>query len=334
MTDMSTVGPKGSEDNAVVEGSTLRRAGVTSLNSADAATASTAGAALVGTIENTIDRTRNMSIDRSIDGAGDTTHTEVVRPASHDRWRRLWGGDTVARSRRRATVKVAGLLGCVGIVWALAVSPLLAAQEVHVEGLVNLTPAQIEAAGGFGVGTPLLLVRPDEVEARLEASPWIRSATVVRQFPQSISVTIVEREPVAAVARGSRWVTVDASGRAMQVTDVAPVGLPALTPADESEVTDVWLTGSARLAAGVIGFVPTAWRDAFSTWVIDDDGTLQARLDGGITVEFGVPARGQAKVVAALTVIAHSGRDRPGVLDVRVPEVPLWRGASGSSSVD
>ena len=337
MTAKSDMGTEGFNTSSAEEGATLRRRQQVTLTlapeGADGSAATVHTAVQLPPIPDVTASVPALAPGSvgSADGGGRSIRLgtepepELRGSAGPRRWRRLWGEDYATRSRRRRAVKVVALIGGVLAAWALSVSPLLAASSVEVSGLLNVTPEQVQAAAGIGPGTPLLLVRPSEIEARLEATPWIRSAEVTRNFPDSISVRVVERAPVAAVQRGDSWVTVDADGRALQVTRVAPTGLPALAVADVDEVGDVWLTGQARQVAKVLGYIPPDWRTTLANWSVDDQGALRATLEGGQVLVFGSSARGQAKVAAAIAVIAHAGRDRGGVLDVRVPEVPVWR---------
>ena len=251
---------------------------------------------------------------------------------SERRWRRLWGEDLATRQRRRAWARIVGATLVVAAGGAIAVSPLFAAQEVTVTGLVNLSPEQVLAAGGVGIGSPLVTIRPAAVEERLESTPWIQSASVHRGFPRALSIKIVERAPVAVIPRAARWVTVDSEGRALQVTKARPLGLPELNAASSADVTNTWIAGRTLAAVRMVSHLPTPWRDMFREWTAHSDGTVSARLKGGEVVEFGNTARAEAKVIAAVTVVAHASADRGGVLDVRVPEVPLWRAQTAESS--
>ena len=84
--------------------------------------------------------------------------------------------------------------------WWLLHSRLLSAKVVTVVGSVHTPAAEIEAVAGVSGHPPLLDVDSGAAEARLEQLPWVRSATVARQWPDGVKITVVEQTPVAAVA--------------------------------------------------------------------------------------------------------------------------------------
>jgi len=74
-------------------------------------------------------------------------------------------------------------------------------------------------------GTPVLLVDTDEVEAQLEAIPWVESARVTTRFPDSASIEIRERTPVVSMlGEDSRSRVLDADGRVLAVIDGQRMG--------------------------------------------------------------------------------------------------------------
>ena len=65
------------------------------------------------------------------------------------------------------------------------------------EGRHNQSLAQITQALAISRGAPLLLVDLKSTRTRLEKLPWIRMASVEREFPDTLRVRIAERRPLA-----------------------------------------------------------------------------------------------------------------------------------------
>lgn len=117
---------------------------------------------------------------------------------------------------------------------ALATSEEFTVHHVEIEGTTNTTPEAIAAALRPLEGRSLAELELREV-ARLSASdPWVRDASVRRQFPDTLRITVRERRPAAlAVVQGLVQV-VDEDGVPM-----GPAGpglaydLPVLTGLDK-----------------------------------------------------------------------------------------------------
>lgn len=85
-------------------------------------------------------------------------------------------------------------------------------EEVMLEGRHNESSAQIMQALDISRGAPLLTVDLKSARTRLEELPWIRVASVEREFPDTVRVRIVERRPLALWQRKNELVLVDDEG--------------------------------------------------------------------------------------------------------------------------
>tara|TARA_R110000868_G_scaffold4155_36_gene25601 strand:+ start:7467 stop:8339 length:873 start_codon:yes stop_codon:yes gene_type:complete len=88
----------------------------------------------------------------------------------------------------------------------------LKVDQILLEGRNHESSAQITRALGIERGVPLLTVDLERARARLEQLPWIRVASVEREFPGIIRVRIVERRPLALWQRQNELVLVDDQG--------------------------------------------------------------------------------------------------------------------------
>ena len=78
--------------------------------------------------------------------------------------------------------------------------PYFAVQEVAVRHHGRLSASDIRAAAGVEPGTSIWDVRHVDVEARLERTPWVRSARVWRELPHRVVLQVREYRPAAIVA--------------------------------------------------------------------------------------------------------------------------------------
>lgn len=95
-----------------------------------------------------------------------------------------------------------GLIG--GGVWLL-LSPLLSVEEVTTTGIVASSTHAALVDRGALAGTPMILIRPGEIEKALEADPWVRDAAVELDWPNRVLVRVEERVPTAWVETGGGW---------------------------------------------------------------------------------------------------------------------------------
>jgi hypothetical protein len=84
----------------------------------------------------------------------------------------------------------------------------------------------LQRALGVHLGDQMLDVDLGGAERRLEALPWVRTARVVRSWPSTLRVIVVERRPEARIADpDGRWWLADGTGRLLDVVAEPPPGL-------------------------------------------------------------------------------------------------------------
>jgi cell division protein FtsQ len=145
----------------------------------------------------------------------------------------------------------------VGVAWALLDSRLLVVRSVTVTGARTVPSAEVVAAAGVPLGTPLIRINTGQVARRVEGIRQIASATVTKDWPDGLAITIRERTPVVAVrtANGG-YDLVDPSGVIVRWAAARPAGMPLYL----TTVPGGALRGNPGLttAAAVLGELP-AW---------------------------------------------------------------------------
>jgi hypothetical protein len=104
----------------------------------------------------------------------------------------------------------------------------LSVRSITVEGCRRTSPDSIIRLSGVNKGEPLLRIDLDEIRTRVLRHPVVRDATVVRELPDTLRISVQERSPVAAVMEHD-FSLVDTNGVVVERVPVYPDGYPLIT---------------------------------------------------------------------------------------------------------
>lgn len=90
-----------------------------------------------------------------------------------------------------------------------------AVRTVDIRGLQNTPRNDVMRAAIAGADTSAFALDLAAIRARVEALPWVRSATVARRLPDTLVIEVVERTPFALWQRQGRLAVIDASGKVL-----------------------------------------------------------------------------------------------------------------------
>ena len=121
-----------------------------------------------------------------------------------------------------------------GVAWGakryMMTSPRFSVKSVAVEGNARLSPEEVARAGGIAIGDNVFALDLDDARRKVEADPWIKTATVTRKLPGAVVVKVVEHEPAAVVAIGDRLFLASRAGEVFkEVGSEDPLDFPVLT---------------------------------------------------------------------------------------------------------
>jgi cell division protein FtsQ len=228
------------------------------------------------------------------------------------------------RRRLRLLVAGASVLAVVAVVYAVVRSPLLDVDTIRVRGASNTPPAEVARAGGLDRHPQLVDLDHAKVAARIETLPWVQRATVVRRWPGTVEVTLLERTPLAAVpGDGGGWAMVDATGRVLEVDGEAPAGMPTITAPVAAPPPGSRVSTSTRGALLVLESMPGSLTTRITGIEVDDQGELKLRFEGAPPVRFGPPTSVRPKLVAVATLLSRTNLKGATGVDVRVPTAPV-----------
>jgi cell division protein FtsQ len=118
----------------------------------------------------------------------------------------------------------------VAATWAVLDSRFLVVRSVVVTGTHLVPKSQVLAAADIPEGLPLIRVNTSDSARRIERITQVQSATVTRDWPDRIVITVVEREPVLAVPAGGAFDLIDPTGVIVQSVPRQPAGMPRFVP--------------------------------------------------------------------------------------------------------
>ncbi len=212
---------------------------------------------------------------------------------------------------------IAVLAGLVAVVYF---TPLLSVRSVAVTGTTNAPQDRIAAAVAYLKGRPLLQLQQaqrDEAGVRVTAvSPWIDSATVTVQYPSTVVVHVVERNPVAYATLRGAPVLVDTKGTPFLQVPHAPPFTPKLTVASPA-ATDA----DTQAAMSVLMSLPEDLRGQVAEIGAQSPVAVRIVLRDERVVLWGDDSQPGAKAVALRMILTRPGHE----FTVVNPEVPTAR---------
>ena len=224
------------------------------------------------------------------------------------------------RSRRRKALAlivimlVLALLG--GSLWIMYFSTVLVTKRVKVAGTSELTAGQVSLAAQVPLGVPLARQDLDSIAQRTRTLSAIEAASVIREWPSTITVSVVERRPVLGVRRPEGYVLVDKSGVAYQTRQVLPpkvVLAVVVDPGDKPLLTEM---------ATVAAALPNKLRSRVDRMTASNRDAIALVLESGRTVTWGSSSDSKlkAQIVTALLM-----REPKSSIDVSSPHNPAVR---------
>lgn len=231
-------------------------------------------------------------------------------------------------ARRRAVLALAAVavLGAAAGLWALAHSRFLSARVVTVTGSVHTPVAEIERVAGLSSHPPMIDVDPGAMDARLDALPWVARASVTTHWPDGVTVSLVERRPVAVVAVTStsptRWAEIDRTGRVLAEVATRPPGLVLIVPPAPPGAPGSVLPALDLPALSVASTLPRAFSAQVTEVTEDGDGQVRLALSSPVSVVIGNSSHLDQKYEDVAAALAGAKLSAGDVIDVAAPGAP------------
>ncbi|MCB0993687.1 MAG: FtsQ-type POTRA domain-containing protein [Acidimicrobiales bacterium] len=228
------------------------------------------------------------------------------------------------RGRRRLAFIVAlVVVGCVvAATYGLLHSPAFDVDRILVDGTEHVSAESVVGVAGIELGAPMSELDLAAARDSIAALPWVDAVASEQNWPSEVRFTVTERAPVATLAVGTTWLTVDATGRVLESATEAPLGLVVLGRPTWAAEPGQWIPNEALAAVDLVGAMPPRLAElSRSAEVID--GEVWIDLAAGGRVRLGDEREMEQKLVSAVTVLLRVETACLDELDVRVPASPV-----------
>ena len=242
----------------------------------------------------------------------------------------------VQRTEGRKRLRRVGVLGAVvavgALLWWITLSPLLDVDAFRVQGAAHTGEAAVLDAIDIRRGDALLTADVGGAARALAALPWVATAKVRRAWPGAVSITVVERAPVAVIAaKGGGWVVVDRGGRQLAIEQEPALDLVRVAGRPLASRLGEDAGERYRGAIDLAAVVPGSMRTSIASLWPQRDGTIEATIElppgGTATALFGAPDQLESKLLALAAVLERADLGNVRIIDLRVPGAPaLTRG--------
>ena len=230
-------------------------------------------------------------------------------------------GTKKKRRMRRRIIWMLGLLLLVGGgLWGVYFSPFLDVDEIRFSGIANASTERISGITDDLIGDPMVRIDIEGISDQIRKLPWVKEVKIKRSWwGGDISVSVIERTPVAVQAIADGFALVSREGKILQNVSEAGVfpviegvanvegwlneAEPALETAEQ--------LGSTRDLAGQVRAI-----------VASESGEVFLDLIGGGWVRLGDSRELPEKLRSVRTVLQEVEVRCDQMLDVRSPLVP------------
>lgn len=205
-------------------------------------------------------------------------------------------------SKKLIAAVLAGLVALAvivtGVVWAF---PVFKVTEYDIIGTERLPVETVQEATGVAPGDNLVRVDAQEAAAGVAQLPWVRTATVTRQWPSTLGVEITERRAVLFADEEDGTHLIDETGTPF-IIDTPPEGAVEVTGEgrDDPEVL--------AAVTEVVESLPEHVRGQVARVDAPSDRDIELHLHDGRTVYWGSAQNNHDKALAMETVLTRQGQ--------------------------
>ncbi len=239
------------------------------------------------------------------------------------------------------TLQIFAVFLALGDLAALAFAPGLHVTKVRVLGTQTLTPQQVFEEAQVPNNTNILWMLRQPLTKRLAADPVVDHAERSIRLPNTLILTVTERQPYAVLASGvQRWL-LDRKGIPYRQLDAPLPSLPVIIANPAALPPEValgkpfralWLPHAYRLLALTQG--DPQWAGA--KIAVDQNLNLCLNIKGKPQVRLGQAVSLPWKMAladAALSAYGGALSQRAAYIDVSCPQQPVWRPRAAVTTV-
>lgn len=129
------------------------------------------------------------------------------------------------------------LLLFAGAILAVLFSPIFSIKEINIEGIRKYSVDEICELTGFKEGVNIFSISTGKAEDMLEDETYIDSASIVRELPNKLNITINERRVRGYIPYMGSYLYIDEFGRVLEINSAVTEPLPVVTGLEFSSFT-------------------------------------------------------------------------------------------------
>lgn len=239
-----------------------------------------------------------------------------------------------------------GVLAIVAIATILVLSrmPVFVITSINAEASEHVTAESIAKLANVEEGTTLLSADMNQIRANIKRNPWVQDVSLSREFPDTLSITVTERQVGAVVVIGagaSVWalgtdgiwiepIHLDTAGvdvgtaalsYAKSINCLLIADVPAsVDPAQGSVTTDASILAALQYQEELSSDITSQARVYYAS----SEGSISLVLDTGVEISLGSPEDITSKSLA-LNEIMSTYPNQLTYINVRVPSKPTYR---------
>lgn len=181
--------------------------------------------------------------------------------------------------------------------------PIFKVKNIEVSGTARLSPEDVVTASGLTEGENWLRVSESGAAKEVAKLPWVKTVTVNRKLPNTITIDIAERKAMIFAARSDGDHLIDNEGKVIVIGEPSPDTVEVTgTSADDSD--------SLAVAVGVLSSIEA--KDHHLLTLIDSIDApskfeISIKLKDGKKIYWGSEENSHDKAVAFSSVVNREG---------------------------
>lgn len=208
---------------------------------------------------------------------------------------------------------------------ALSLTVFFKIEEITVTGTEHYPQEQLVRATGVTIGDNLFRIDKEAIIQGLLEFPYIEQATVRRDYPPSLYISVVEAVPAAAVRDGDHYTLLSAKGRILETgVSELPEGAPVVTGLSVEHLsTGQFIPEEQGENLTMLAYLIEAIQKTGFTGItlidLSDRLNLVAVFENRIVIEFGSEGNLEYKLRFASEVIHNKLEENfEGVVDLSI----------------
>jgi cell division protein FtsQ len=198
--------------------------------------------------------------------------------------------------------------------WLVGFSSVFAVTKVGVTNVHRISPDRVREAAAVPLGLSLARQDLTAIDQRVSAIPEVSAATVSREWPNGIKITIVERKPLLGILQPDGYAIVDRGGVVFETQPSLPKGV-LLADIDPANVALLGEVGTIAVA------MPASLTKKVARIGATSANAVNLTLINGVRVNWGSAADSALKAELVATLLKR----HPSTIDVSSPHNPAVR---------